>query len=251
MKLQPTTQMNDPKTFPFGAAYSAAPALWLRQKLSISDNNLGSLVPTGFEAYARIYHPAIKKVGGANTFVSWAKVADSMGTRVHRLMQWPNIAKADYYDRREPLDQDIWTEFPDEGNLVPELAYLLSEILRIHTTTPQLCWFGIWGGYNCINQDPVTTQAPGFGFSGQVCYLFQAPVQAASNSFCADESFPQSANLWWPDDKKWFVATEIDLMSTYVGGSREVINAISESLALESDTAELIDDVSRYSDVIN
>ena len=29
-----------------------------------------------------------------------------------------------------------------------------------------------------------------------------------------------SPNLWWPDDRAWCVATEIDLDSTYIGGSQ-------------------------------
>jgi hypothetical protein len=30
-------------------------------------------------------------------------------------------------------------------------------------------------------------------------------------------------NLWWPVDRAWCVASEIDLLHTYVGGSKELI----------------------------
>ena len=36
----------------------------------------------------------------------------------------------------------------------------------------------------------------------------------------------QHANLWWPDDRSWCVATEIDLGATYIAGSDEVIDAV-------------------------
>jgi hypothetical protein len=33
-------------------------------------------------------------------------------------------------------------------------------------------------------------------------------------------------SLWWPHDRAWLVATEIDGYLTYVGGSRGAIDAI-------------------------
>ncbi len=34
------------------------------------------------------------------------------------------------------------------------------------------------------------------------------------------------ANLWWPSDRTWCVASEIDLQWTYVGGSAELIDRV-------------------------
>lgn len=45
-------------------------------------------------------------------------------------------------------------------------------------------------------------------------------------------------SLWWPPDRDWFVATEIDFRWTYVGGSRECIDRILADIrpeALETD----------------
>jgi len=33
-------------------------------------------------------------------------------------------------------------------------------------------------------------------------------------------------NLWWPDDRAWCVASEIDLDETFVGGTRTLIDDI-------------------------
>ena len=43
-----------------------------------------------------------------------------------------------------------------------------------------------------------------------------------------------SPNLWWPDDRAWCVATEIDLAWTYVGGSAALIDDVLASAALEA-----------------
>ena len=43
----------------------------------------------------------------------------------------------------------------------------------------------------------------------------------------------RSPQWWWPDDRAWFVATEIDDSWTYVGGTSELIDTI-EALDLET-----------------
>jgi hypothetical protein len=32
--------------------------------------------------------------------------------------------------------------------------------------------------------------------------------------------------LWWPDDRSWFVHTEIDSTSTYLGGPRVFVDRL-------------------------
>lgn len=44
----------------------------------------------------------------------------------------------------------------------------------------------------------------------------------------------QSPQWWWPDDRAWFVGTEIDCPWTYVGGSRRLIEAVSADPRIES-----------------
>ncbi len=52
------------------------------------------------------------------------------------------------------------------------------------------------------------------------------PVEAARTSY-ADVSFVhRSATLWWPADRAWFIATEVDFAWTYVGGTRALIDAL-------------------------
>jgi hypothetical protein len=42
----------------------------------------------------------------------------------------------------------------------------------------------------------------------------------------APEPYEQGANLWWPADRAWCVVTDIDLVSTYVGGSSACIGEL-------------------------
>ena len=61
----------------------------------------------------------------------------------------------------------------------------------------------------------------------------------------------QTANAHWATDLSWFLTTAIDLNSTYIGGSQELIESILECEELETFVAEVDDDVTIFSDSIN
>jgi hypothetical protein len=73
---------------------------------------------------------------------------------------------------------------------------------------------------------------PLLGQSGRSYLLFNGPVDDAAR-FHLGHRF-QSPALWWPDDRAWFVHTEIDGTSTYVGGSRSMIDGLVGEQILES-----------------
>jgi hypothetical protein len=89
-------------------------------------------------------------------------------------------------------------------------------------------------------------QLPGRGY-----YLAKGPVTAALETVYGMKSSYQSASLWWPDDRAWCVATEIDFDWTYVGSSNACIAAVLSSPDLEALPAQLSDGVSYASDPIN
>ncbi len=45
---------------------------------------------------------------------------------------------------------------------------------------------------------------------------------------------PPSANLMWPSDRAWFLASEIDFDSTLVGGTRDLIESILDNSGLDA-----------------
>jgi hypothetical protein len=56
-------------------------------------------------------------------------------------------------------------------------------------------------------------------------------------------SWEQSPNLWWPDDRSWCVATEIDLTATYVGGSVAHVHDVLEDRRIDARPARLGDPI--------
>ena len=61
----------------------------------------------------------------------------------------------------------------------------------------------------------------------------------------------QTANLIWCEDLSWWVATDIDLVTTYIGGGKTLIRDILDSPELESWPAAPDDDVTFEADTVN
>jgi hypothetical protein len=63
------------------------------------------------------------------------------------------------------------------------------------------------------------------------CLLFNGAVTAACN-FRSGPWF-QSPTTWWPDDRAWCVATDVDGFSTYIAGTHECLDALASDPRLE------------------
>lgn len=57
----------------------------------------------------------------------------------------------------------------------------------------------------------------------------------------ADSMFEHPPSFWWPEDRTWFASSDIDSSSTYVGGSKELIEQILHDSSLEAFPADLSD----------
>jgi hypothetical protein len=112
------------------------------------------------------------------------------------------------------------------------MALRLATILISHTQTPELCWFAVWEGWGDlrIRQD----QGPTLSIPGRNLLLLQGAVGDVLTTLSdADWSY-RSPNLWWPDDRAWCVATEIDFTWSYVGGSSACIEQVLTDPDLEA-----------------
>jgi hypothetical protein len=204
-----------------------SPGSWIVEAVHPVLADVGSLVPPVFEAYARVFHPPVRYDGDDDVAVPWAAVAQHNGTVAHPLMQWPAVTGSwDYLD--EDSQPPIWDRAPDEGHLPVETAERLAAVLTAHTATPDDCFFGLWQGAG-----PVGTEGPVLALPHRSYWLVRGPISLAAANL-AEEPSEQSAHLWWPADRAWCVATDIDLMSTYVGGSAACVAALLAADHLEA-----------------
>ena len=202
-----------------------------------------SLVPPVFAAYARVFHPAETLDGEA---VRWADVAAANGTTAHSAMEWGSIVGS--WDA--PGQPGVWSEGPSLGSLPALTARSLAGVLQTFTQTPDKCHFGYWEGAGYID---VPEHHPCLPMLGRNMVLFSGGIAHADIQFGETPRFPVgvSAHLWWPEDRAWCVATDTDLMTTYVGGSEDCIAAVLGSDHLEALAAGADQKVTWDSDTVN
>ncbi|MEU9337696.1 hypothetical protein AB0D49_31790 [Streptomyces sp. NPDC048290] len=170
----------------------------------------------GFPAYARLLHPA--ELAGQP--VPWTAVAAARGRPLTAATCWHELVGKD----RDHLHTDdgglpgVWDEHPAEGPTPAALAHAVLPVLARHTTTPDRCWFGLWDGYGRRNFDGVPT----FTTPGREEILLSGPLTDVTSPVGEDE-FTELPDLWWPEDTAWIVGGDVDLVSTYVGGSHALI----------------------------
>jgi hypothetical protein len=194
-------------------------AAWIAGRLSpFGAGVVTSVVPVGFEAYARVLHPLDPPARGQQPG-RWVDVASWSGIELVPGIHFPDIALPEH----EPSGVEPWPgQVPQIGTLHPADAEALAGMLARHTSTPDRCWFCTWEGWGSVGfGDGPRVELPGRNYA-----LFVGPLAALPSLIDAQDE--HSPNLWWPDDRAWCVATEIDLAWTYVGGpAAPIIEALA------------------------
>jgi hypothetical protein len=235
---------------PFGDLHlvdDVSSADWIVAGVRNFEYDVGSLVPVTFGAYARVLHPAGRGPGADEVEVPWSEVAAANGRIAHGAMEWVAITGA-WRFMTEGGQPGVWDRPPSIGVLPPRQAASLSAVLARFTTTPSACWFAVWDGYADAPHRPM---APSLvAMPQRPMMLFRGPLKAAGTAF-SGRGWPESASLWWPDDRTWCVATDIDLQSTYVGGSVECIDAVLADDPLEAFAVSVDQTIHWRSDTLN
>ena len=116
---------------------------WIQPRLLPQERSLGvrvgEIIPTGFDAYARVFHPA--REGDAMEPRRWSELAERNERVVHPEMQLEHIVGS------LDISSVPGLESPLEGDLPGEQLEALINVLRTFTATPSVCWFAVWEGY--------------------------------------------------------------------------------------------------------
>lgn len=189
---------------------------WLQGAMTTFAASVGSFLPGDLASYARLYHPI-----------------DAQGPD-----RWTGRAA------REGLSLENATELAalqttltsaglvEVGSLPLAVLEPLVEHLARATATPDRCYFAAWEGFG---DSPVSSsQPPVLELPHRRYHVFAGPVAGATTSLSAISFCHRSPNLWWPADRAWCVATEVDLAWTYVGAGRDVIANIVADSRLEA-----------------
>jgi hypothetical protein len=219
-------------------------ATWVRERLGSFGSGVGSIVPRGFEAYACVLHPFRDSEGQVQR---WSTVVRQLKDGFTPIPTIASIILEASSKPGDPFGDYVW---PEEGALDLEEAEVLVRVLRRSTTTAEQCWFCIWNGYADLNGSVIQLSVPGGAqrlppavplsvlhgplveLPNREYWLFEGPVEQAVATTLTTEH-RHTPNLWWPEDRAWCVASEIDLSWSYVGGSRELIDELLSCAELE------------------
>jgi hypothetical protein len=203
---------------------------------------VGAIVPTGFDAYVRVLHPA---GGGPNgdTPIRWNEVAAWSGRVIHPEVQWEAVSRPLNPTATEPWDYD-----PALGQCPLPVRRVLVERLRAFTGY-DWCWVAVWEGWGCLPRYP---EIPTVRLPGRNYLLLSCPWELIESTIFGGEAANHAApSLWWPPDRSWFVATEVDFRWTYVAGSHACISALVSDNRLETLPADVRHRADYMSDTIN
>ncbi|MFV0307534.1 MAG: hypothetical protein ACK5OX_07310 [Desertimonas sp.] len=137
-----------------------------------------------------------------------------------------------------------------------------------HTSTPDRAWFAVWEGHGWANQttmyrrvaDPVSARRRVAGawlrwrsrhvdrrrnraVAADLAALARLDLRHRRYLLCVgpltavtelrEPGSPdtwQRPDLWWPEDRSWFVATDTDFWSLYLGAGQEMVDALVDRL---------------------
>ncbi len=165
--------------------------------------------------------------------VPWAEVAAGNRRVVHPAMEWASITghfSYRYNDQQSPL----WDEAPAHGSLPYRQAVRLAADLANFTATPERCWFAIWEGFGDLPAG--IGNPPKLPMPHRDMILLAGPLTAVPDTSFGYQWYEtvaehrpeayRSPSLWWPDDRTWCVATDVDLDTSYLGGSQACVDAL-------------------------
>jgi len=216
---------------------------WLIGKLDWG-NSLRSWIPEGFKSYVRILHPAYIRIGKdwstREVPVPWTIVSEWSGKPLHATSHIQDLMiRTDGHDWRRRGEGG---SEPRQGELEKaSLSCLLTHLVE-KTSTPKEIWMLIWAGYGGSPDTvglPVKVSEP-LTKSGRPYVLRLGTIDSSEkeSEHTLGENPP---TFWWPADRTWFAVCDLDAASTYVGGSKELIEQILGDPSLEAFPANLDD----------
>lgn len=145
---------------------------WLRPMEAEPPDSILSVVPRGFEAYARVFHPVDRdrprrtrtwqgldettyfegvddiEASLETERTTWAQAAESFGTTMHAQAQYARLLRGDHGDVDGAIAADGWRYGATrEGCLDAVSLATASAVLARHTATPDAGIAAIWEGW--------------------------------------------------------------------------------------------------------
>lgn len=195
---------------------------WLADALAWRGNAVASMVPPGPGTVLRLRHPAFRLDGaGRPEILRWADAVP--GRTVTSASQFSDLVDDLDYDNGPREQGGPWNVGPAKGTLPQAMAIDLAAALP-----PSRSWrFGIWAGWASVS--PPADSDTMFSAADRAYFLLQGTAEDVGRSLSPSDW--RAPNLWWDEERSWWVRTDIDRADTFVAASREVADRILLQLA--------------------
>lgn len=214
-----------PPDHPLAPEPDGAQAAWWLEQLDAWGQQgvpVSSFVPSSLPAVCQVLHPWF---GSAAEPMRWHTLAEQFGfasvpdlDRTREMFSIPAAADAGLHAATGELDELT--------------AEALVDVLADATTTPDDVFVAVWEGWG----DVPAQRFPGaahLATQGRGHFLLRGPLAGVLTSVAASGHGRPAAGLWWPTDRAWFVATEIDFEWTFVAGEQGLIERLLGDSRLE------------------
>lgn len=200
---------------------------WLDELSPWGDDGIrvASFVPSAFPAVGQVLHPWWGGDPEDGSTQTWREVAQRLG-----------FASPRAFDQtREMFDIPAAAEAgmsSSQGELDERTARALVEVLASATATPDDVFVAVWEGWG----DVPVQRFPGaarLDTEARGHVLLRGPLDGVLTSVAVSPFGRPVAGLWWPADRAWFVATEVDLAWTFVAGSDDLLDRLTATPGLE------------------
>ncbi|MGP3975829.1 hypothetical protein ACTWQF_17825 [Streptomyces sp. 8N114] len=197
--------------------YAGTELAWLQERLDESDGGqehvVSELVPVGFEAYVRVFH-RFEATDGSGRTRTWQVMADDHGISFHAELSHLSLPN----ECRIPGEL-LWQT--EEGALDDRSRRALARLLEA-VTGDQAVYFAYDLAALCRGaEEPLVYCSSMAGLES---------VREGTEETVGD-SGPE---FWWPQDRRWVVTTDYDLLSTYIGCSAATAELILGDDELEA-----------------
>ncbi|MFS0865992.1 hypothetical protein AB3M83_01485 [Microbacterium sp. 179-B 1A2 NHS] len=146
---------------------------WLRERIDDPwRGTMHDVVPRGFAAYARVFHPSsVQGIPGERMPslaawremdwqqheplmariqerpARWSEAADAFGTVFHPTAQWDRLVRAGDRGAQVESADGRWWNAPMDGTLPSDTVPVLAEHLAAHTSAPHDGYVALWEGH--------------------------------------------------------------------------------------------------------
>jgi len=198
------------------------PAAWVAAALTATGagGTVAAMVPPVFAAYARVLPPTYDPQDEGRRH-RWSEIAAHRGMALTAETRFDDLVAG----------SDRWGR-PSDGGLDARETEALARVLSGFTDTPKQAYFCLWEGFGLAETEAWANRPMRVRTPYRAYHLLIGPVSAAP--VLPTPIAWRCASLWWPADRAWLVATDIDGYCTYLGGSQAAVDAVLADPALDA-----------------